>query len=233
MSTLAEFTDTVIAGVIAGLPLQDSATTTVLVEDYITTAGGWVPDDVGFPVGEGELANGEDEDEAIASIIEIEYSKMYESTLSITVTFDLKRVSYLTPGLNQASIRAAIDGVARNALTDALEEAGFDPVSSSLISSTSEEGGVFDAPRRVALEAESPTESFSALVLDEVRTSQGLNNTWSVSSLYSKSTGLIAYIIMKYTNTSYNVLDSGVTYCYVVKADPLTKRTVSTLRLEM
>ena len=109
MTTLTAFRNTVVAGVISGLTLQDQTSTTTLVDNYFTNVGGWVPDNIGDPTGAGHLANNEDEAEATASIIAQEYSKIYESDLTLTVTFDMKAVSYLTPGLSEVSIRAAID----------------------------------------------------------------------------------------------------------------------------
>ncbi len=233
MSTLAEFTDTVVANVIAGITLQDQSSTTTLVENYITSEGGWVPDDVGDPTGEGHLANDEDEDDATTSIIEAEYAKIYESDLTLTVTFNLKRISYLTAGLDEASIKAAIDGTVRNELTDALGALGFITTDSTLDDSDSTTSGVFSAARRVAIAAESPTESYSARVLEDAARSFGLSNLWSISHMFTLNDKPVTYTIKKYTNSSYNVLDSGITYCYVVKADPLTQRIISTLKLDI
>jgi len=225
--TLTEWTDQTVAGIITTLPLQDETYTGALVTTYISGAGGWVPDSGLDPTGPGVMANGASPATAIAAIIADQYSRIYESSLTLSLDLNFRTINHLTPGLSEVAVRAAIDGPIRDDISDFLISKGFVVSNLALNASTTTVDGVFNAARRVALEVESPVLSVCNVGLRTARTQYGLDVLWSISHAYIKTNSPVALIIKKYTSSAYTTIDSGVTYFYLVKVDPVTKRVIS------
>ena len=108
MTTLAEWTNTVVTGVVSGLPLQDSASALSLTQSYITNAGGWIPDSGLDPTGPGHLSGNISTGTAISAIVADEYSRVYETTANLSLNLTFRTVNRLTPNLSEDNIRAAM-----------------------------------------------------------------------------------------------------------------------------
>lgn len=233
MTTLSQWKQTVILGLIEGLPLQDSVSAEALVDTYMIEAGGWVPDNNLDPTGAGNIANEATTDEVIAEIIENEYASIYESKTNLTVSFQFSTLTHLTPGLDEDEVRSAIDGLLRDSFRDHLVKLGFTVTNVLLDSSVSEEGGIFTKERRLRLETESPELSVSCLGLKRARAYYGLDNLWSVSANYIRPDRAAILILRRYENSTYDAVDSSTSYFYVVKIDPIIKTMISGVKIEL
>ncbi len=230
--TLAEWKAEVLAGIIVTLPMQDETYSTPLVDAYVNANGGWVPDSLLDPTGDGHLANSATPETAISEIVAAEYSRIYESSLSITLDLNYSVFANLAPNLNEDDIRAALSTPFRDMISDYLISKGFTVSNLVLEETNSTEDGVYSSARRVAMEAETPLHSVSAIALAEARIRFGLNNLWSISHAYVRDDSQnVAMILRKYTTLSFSTIDLGATFFYLIKVDPITKRIITGVKL--
>ena len=232
--TLVSWKNTVAFGLVQSLPLQDFESALVLTESYLSSIGGWVPDDPADPTGVGEPANGETPEEAIASITTFQYSRIY--TVSLNVDSDLKMsvVANLAPGLDDSSVLGSIENTVTDVINAQLTDTALELEDVTTFTGTVISGGEISATDRsniqTTIAAGGKLIDPPVIALVATRTRYNLDTTWNISNIYTEPDEPLVFITKKYTDTSYTTLDAETT-SYTLKLDSKKYTVISGLKL--
>ena len=102
--TLSGWKQSVAAGVVESLPLQDFESALVLADDFLASQGGWNPDDAGNPTGPGVPVSGVTLEESIILIEQTEIAKVYRTVVSGSMNFSIIMNDKLTEGLTDEEV---------------------------------------------------------------------------------------------------------------------------------
>lgn len=211
---------------VSSLPFQSYEDGYGLAETYLSNVGGWVPVDDTDPTGMGAPANGADEPTAAAAITATEYSRVYSSDITATITVKLNVQSYLTPGLSQASVLAALQEVLQALLTEQAIRAPFEVLTVEGVTGTVTPNGIQTAAQMVEVNSITQnSEKISdsrALALIAARSRYNLDTSWNVSKVYTEADQSISFIIEKFQSTAYLARDLSVSKFYQIILDPVT-----------
>jgi hypothetical protein len=227
--TLAAWLNTTTSVLLVTLPLQDYNSANVYVMVYLSTVGGWVPNNPTMPDGPGIPANSAIPSAAALSIANTQFSSVYDFNFQISIVLNLQDIGKLTPSLSFSSAAATLSGDVSNLLINLIDNSGL-PLSISSISgvsytSNSATVGQTTAAIRQLIRSEIVAggilTDYKALALQYAIADYLLDDTWNVQSIYTEPNTDIAIIITKYTNTTYNTLDgtNDIIYVIVVGAD--------------
>ena len=222
----------------SGYDFEDAKTE---VETYLSSvAGGWNPDDVGEPNGDGVPTNSDTPLQAAEAIFDQQIDDTKTITTTVDVTLKLTQTGSFSSGVSSASIVNALKTIMEARITSELDidsgiqfvEADWDNANTDL-----RETGLLDSAEKVEIQNNISNNLVlvdpASIATNYVRNTYNLNNTWISEKAYNRGTNypIIVYI-GKYTDTTYATQDTTfidgdytVTYeGYVVQVDPDTHR---------
>ncbi|RMH18911.1 MAG: hypothetical protein D6698_06385 [Gammaproteobacteria bacterium] len=188
------------------------------VTDYLSSIGGWVPDDPAVPTGKGEPANGFSPQEAADAVKDILFSEVNEASGTFTIQLNSKYLTRVDPTASNADSVVAVEVEA--ALARALSDSPFSVVASSISSSlTLASRGTLTSSDRVAIELAISGNLVQSPIEYAVKSLRGiymLGNTWNARSASITSDDLVLVEIVNYTDSSYTTEDSSTNETYRV-----------------
>lgn len=236
MTTYTDFVDATALLIVNELPLQSLDSAVGLIVAYISDVGGWVPDDMSQPYGDGAPANGFTEQQSADAIYAEEFAKVYDLEFQVTLTVTVQAAAYLSGGLSINAAGLSMAGQVSNYVTDQINNASIPLRVESVGSQTTETelsvlGGLTDQTVRQAVaDAITGTDKivdYKALTLKYVIDTYGLDDTWNVASVFWRADQPINIMIRKYTDNSYAALDGDSSTIYVLNISPVTYAVVS------
>lgn len=215
-------TDTAII-LLGTLPLQTLDSANVLVEDYLSATGGWVPEDPSDPVGPGEPASGETSPQAAQSIADEQLERVYNIDIAANIKVNFNLVQNLDPGLTDNDVIILIEETVNNFIADQFGCTNMELAEVTDFDTDIQRGGTTTADIRVMANAE--VESGNKLIdpvaisLDLARDRFGLDDKWNVVYIYNEPDQDIVAQVEKYTDTTYTLLDNSSGTQHVVTID--------------
>ena len=221
--------------VMARLPGLDLAAAMALSDSWLSSNGGWVPDDGGDPEGEGEFGGDESQAEAADAIQEEQLGLYKVIMVSVPVTINVAMAGpYATDDAEDilADLGDEITARVTAALTGkvglVIDEVDLDAAEVDLL----QDEGDLAIGDRVDVQAAVVAGDLvdpATVATDAVRRSHALDSTWVASSAFApNSTSPIYVTVRKYTNTSYALLDGTATHRYVAAINK-SKGTLSSI----
>lgn len=232
--TLTGWKNTASTALVGSLPLMSADIASVLVDSYLSSIGGWVPNDEGNPTGVGQPANGQTPSEAAASITESEYNRIYSSEIEATVKLKMVTVDHFTENLSEEDTLALLENKIPDIIDEQLSSTSLELVSVEEYIGDVVAGGETNTALRVEINGKIGTEDErldpSVIALSKARSAYELDNLWNVQSYYTREEeNSIVYIIRKYQTLSYSALDTNNTDKYVIKLNGTTYTLISGL----
>jgi hypothetical protein len=239
MATLDQWKTNVGQLIMIRLPNHDLDSARALATSWLSDNGGWIPDDVGDPTGEGEVTATDIEVADEVRALELARTK------TVTVQFPVILKTTITGSFGSDSTGGDIVELFQEKLETRLSELiGVDQENTIKILSydwlagktTIRTTGLFDVDDRTGVEQEiseggegggSNLIDPAAIATKHIRNFLGLDSTWVSTFVYSKDNNAetpVSVEIKKYTDTSYSVLDDSATSYYVVTLDRDTGR---------
>lgn len=239
MATLDQWKTNVGQLIMIRLPNHDLDSARALATSWLSDNGGWIPDDVGDPSGEGEVSATDIEVADAVRALELARTK------TVTVEFPVTLITSITGSFGSGTTAGDIVELFQEKLESRLSELiGVDQKNTVKILSydwlagktTLRSTGLFDVDDRTGVEQEiseggegggSNLMDPAAIATSHIRNFLGLDNTWVSTFVYSKDNDdqtPVSVEIKKYTDTSYSVLDDSATSLYVVTLDRNTGR---------
>lgn len=210
---------------------------TILVDDgialaanYLSTTGGWTPDNPAIPTGLGRPASGLSDNAVVALLLTQIASAQYEftATVSLPVTFTV--YANLTSGLNTTQVRDSVGAQVRSYIDRLAADLpiGIDTGSLPYTSINSATVGATTPTQRAAYNSgignAAPTIMSNAL--EQARKMFSLDENWNIASIFTSTTNTTA-ILRKYVDTGYTVTDTAVIDQVVIGIEPDHGRVVS------
>lgn len=205
------------------LPLQTFESSLVLVESYLATTGGWVPDSPTNPTGPGQPVTGETPEQGAISIKNQQYARIYTVKAKANLRLDFTYVANLAPGQSNEDVLVAIQNGVQEFLETQLGRTSLtlDTVV-NLTGEISTNGQTTSSQRLSIFEEESQgiLNDPRAIALHMAKNTYGLDDLWNVESTYTEPNGKIVVIMAKYTELSFGTLDIDVLQRYVISVNP-------------
>ena len=220
--TLTSWKETTTTALIEALPLQEFDSAFNLVENYLSSVGGWLPDDENDPTGFGMPVNGETPSEAASSISTNEYDRVYSTNLSFNIQASATLAENLTPSLDNDSVISSLEIRLKEWIEQQLRNTNINYIDAINITGTSEVAGNTTAQQRVVFDSEVSNQNSvdpSVITLRNVRELNNLDNFWNIHKIYTEEDKDLVYIVRKYVSVNYNSLDSNSAISFVVKVD--------------
>ncbi len=215
-------TDTAII-LLGTLPLQTLDSANVLVEDYLSATGGWVPEDPGDPTGPGEPASGETSPQAAQSIADEQLERVYNIDIDANIKLNFHLVQNLDPGLSDEDVIVLIEETVNNFIANQFGCTNMELAETTSFETEIQRGGNTTPDIRVVAQAE--VESGDKLIdpvaicLSLARERFDLDDNWNVSYIYNEPDQDIVGQVERYTDTTYTTLDSFSVTQHIVTVD--------------
>ena len=232
--TLNSWKVTVSIGVVETLPLQDQESAFVLAETYLASTGGWIPDDPLNPTGPGVPASGVTTEEAIQIIFNGNLNRIYSVDAQGVVTFNITFEDILTEGLSDSDVLLAIESKFRTFIESQFESTNMEFVQLDSFTGTVLNGPTDQSERldlQNLLTGGGKLTNPKAIALSAGRARFSLNNTFNVTYLYTESGKDLFVLIDKYTDTTYQTVDTSSTNQFVINLDPVNYTVTSGIAL--
>jgi hypothetical protein len=236
MSSYIEFIDETALVLVDQLPLQSLDSAVGLIVAYVSNVGGWVPDNILDPYGQGAPANGKTEAEVATDITNEEYAKVYDIEFQVTLTVTVQAAAYLSAGLSIPTAGLSMAGQVENYVTNQINNAVIPLRVESVGAQATEtefsvQGGLTTQAVRQAI-ADAVTGSdkivdYKTLTLKYAIDTYGLDDTWNVESVFWRADQPINLMIKKYSDNGYGTLDGDSSTIYVFNISPVTYAVVS------
>lgn len=213
------------------LPLQTIDSALVLVEQYLSSTGGWIPEDSSDPTGPGEPASGESSQEAANTITDSQLGRIYNTQVTANIDVGFNVIQNLDTGLTNEEVLVLIQETIENFIQ---EQLGFTILSLNSMNSsdgTTKQGGKTTDAERIA--ADTDVKSGNKLIdpvsisLKLARERFDLDDFWNVTYIYNEPDQNIVAIVERYTSTTYTTLDPLTTTQNVVTMDATTYKLAS------
>ena len=226
--TLSGWIQSVAAGVVESVPLQDLESALVLAEDFLGTQGGWNPDDAGDPTGPGEPVTGISTSDAIITITVQQRDRIYHADIQGVLNFQIIMNENLSPGLDDASVLANLvdrldDVVKANLLNTNIKFVEIPSYTGDVTN------GATTAEERRDLQTIITTGgqiiNAKAIGLIAARAEYNLDNTHNVQYLYTEQGKELFVMVVKYTDSLYNTEDDTAPNRFGIYLDPISYRT--------
>tara|TARA_B100000745_G_scaffold163688_2_gene107095 strand:- start:5171 stop:5938 length:768 start_codon:yes stop_codon:yes gene_type:complete len=222
-------------------PGYDYDTAKVEIAAYLAnTAGGWNPNDVGDPNGEGAPTNNNTPEQAATAINALEISETRTLTATVDVSLKITQTGSFASGTSTTAVVNALKALMETRIeTELGSSAGIEFVDADWDNATTSEreGGALNSTQRVAVQTSITTDPVlvdpAAIASAYVRNRYSLDNTWIAKTIYNRGPNYpIMVTVRKYTTSSYATEDTTyidgddtVTYAeYVVQIDSNTHR---------
>ena len=233
--TIAGWKQTTALLLVSMLPLQDFDSALQLVENYLSSVGGWVPDDTNNPTGPGVPATGETPEQAVDSIVQEQLGRMYDVDATVTVELNVRFFANLLAGQSDSSVLSAIDQELQNLITAQLSPTDLTATAVTSTTATIVNSGLTDQTIRLDLNTQVQTVNRltdpKALALEEARDRFALDDTWNVSQFYTQANDDLVFFVEKYDNNAYVLLDAASTEKFILKFDSVSYDLVSGIKL--
>jgi len=211
--------------VVTKLPFEDFESAFVLAEEYLSSTGGWNPDDEDDPTGPGMPVSGATSDEASDIIREEQFSSVYSIPVEATITISLEYITKLIGGLAAQDVLDNIEEGLNQFIADQLEPTDIQYDSLVSFTGVPVEGSLTTQDIRTELntvvEAGGKLIDPKALALEYSRTTYTLDNLWNVTYLYTKEDNDLFVLVEKYL-ADYSALDLSDDRQFFVSLDPVS-----------
>lgn len=220
--TLTGWKQSVATSLVETLPLQDFESAFLLAEQYLSSQGGWNPDDASDPTGPGVPVSNVTTDEAVETIFDEQLSRIYQIEVDGTLAITAFLNENLSPGLSDADVFSNTTVRVQEFL-----EAEFAKTSLRFDNITNYTGTVTTGPttsqERVSIQTSigaggkivNPRE----IALIAARARFNLDTTYNAEYLYTESNKDLFVLVRKYTNTQYTTVDTTVDNKFGIKLD--------------
>lgn len=220
--TLTGWKRSVAAGLVETVPLQEFESAFLLAEQYLSSQGGWNPDDAGDPTGPGVPVSNVTTGEAIEAIFNEQMSRIYQIEIAGSLAISAFLNENLSPGLSDADVFS-------NTMVRVQEflEAEFTKTNLRFDNIISYTGTVTTGPttsqERVSIQTSigaggkivNPRE----IALIAARARFDLDTTYNVEYLYTEANKDLFVLVRKYTNTQYTTADTTTDNKFGIKLD--------------
>jgi hypothetical protein len=219
-----------------------AATPTILIEDgialaenYLSTTGGWNPDNPAVPTGLGVPASGLSDDAVVALLLSQLAASQYEFTATVTLPVTFTVYANLAAGLPAAQVRDAVSSQVRDYINRIAADLpiGINTVSLPYVEFDSDVVGTTVQAQRVSYQdnLESPAPNILSVALGQVRDMYSLDTTWNIASVFTSDINTTV-IFRKYIDPNYTAVDPTDTDQIVVGIDPDRGNVISGIRVE-
>lgn len=205
------------------LPLQTFESSLVLVESYLASTGGWVPDSPTNPTGPGQPVTGEMPTDAAISIKNQQYARVYTIKATADIRLDFTYVANLASGQTDDDVLVAIQNGVKQFLETQLGRTSLSLDSMISLTGTINSNGLTTSSQRLSIfeeESQGILNDPRAIALNMTKNTYGLDDLWNVESTYTEVNGKIVVIMAKYTELSFGTLDTSVVQRYVISVNP-------------
>lgn len=217
--TLSGWKTTTATALIYRLPMQTFAAVLPMIDSYLASVGGWIPNSNLDPLGEGFPANGIDPAGAADAITAERIGRVHRLSATISVTLGLEFLANLNPGQPDDDVIAQMQPMIEDFLVRQFENEPIDLVSVGTIVGSVTPGGQQTPAQRQAIQASilagEIRQDPRRVALNAARTLYNLDTTWNVETVYTEPDKEFVVVIRKYTTTQYTDLDSAVSNQYV------------------
>jgi hypothetical protein len=235
MTTLSDWEDSTTILLCRKLPLQTYDSAMTLVQDYVTSVGGWVPVDSTVPTGDGALANGQSQDQASTSITNLQYARIYSCDLTVHATLGLNLNVNLVSGLDTPGVIESLVATLNAWVTSQLEGTKITLETIDSYTANITNRGILLTADQTAINnlisGEGKLLDPRAIALNLARQVFTLDSTWNISHVYTEDTENFACIVEKYQSSSYLVRDTSATNYYVISLDGTSYALISGSKL--
>lgn len=211
--------------VVTKLPFEDFESAFVLAENYLSSTGGWNPDDEDDPTGPGDPVSGATPDEASDIIRDEQFSSIYSTPVTATITISLEYITKLVGGLSDQDVLDNIEEGLNTFISDQLSPTDIQYDSLVSFDGTPVEGALTTQPIRFDLNAEveagGKLTDPKAIVLNYARSTYSLDISWNVTYLYTKENNDLFVLVEKYL-ADYSALDLSDNRQFFVSMDPVS-----------
>lgn len=223
-------TDTAII-LLGTLPLQTLDSANVLVEDYLSATGGWIPEDPLDPTGPGEPASGETSPQAAQSITDEQLERVYNIDIDANIKVNFHLVQNLDPGLTDEDVIVLIEETVNNFIAEQFGCTNMVLAEVDSFDTDIQRGGSTTQDIRQVAQAE--VESGDKLIdpvaisLSLARQRFGLDDNWNVSFIYNEPDQDIVAQVERYTDTTYETIDPFSVTQHIVTIDAVNYQLAS------
>lgn len=212
------------------VPLQTFDGSLLLIDSYLASVGGWIPDIETDPVGAGVPANGKTPTQAVEDISLERYSRVHRVSSTVTLEIDMEYITNLIPGQTDEDIITQVKSSITDIIQTHLQKTPFIfnqvvDIAGSVIT----DGNTTDIERReldTLIINGKIRHDPRAIALYYARTVNMVDQTWNVSSVYVESNNPIVVVISKYINDQYTTIDNTVDHEYIVNINATDYRII-------
>jgi len=218
--TLSGWTITTITLVLEKLPLQTYDSAKLLVDNYLTSVGGWTPDVIADPTGFGQPADGSTTTAAAGIIVNNQLAKMHHISATVNVDLTMDILANLPSGQTDSAILSQITSVVKNTINTQLANTTMSLDSVNTVNGSVTPDGTITAAQRADIETAITTNSYQsdprAIGVVNARRIYSLDDTWSIQSYYTETSTEISIIIQKYEDKTFSKIDTAVSKIYII-----------------
>ncbi len=233
--SLSAFRTDVSILVVDRLPFQSMDTARILVEDYISATGGWVPDNAGDPTGPGVPASGENQDQMATSVKNEQIARIYNVGVDANIKINMDFVTKLTVGLTDEQVSAAIEDSLKTFIEQQLASTALEFVDMNSFTGTVIADGFTTQAVRVIIKDN--VNNFIDGTIDKLidsrdialwntRQRYGLDDTFNVTYIFTETDNDLVFQIEKYVSSMEN-LDVSDPNIYIITLDPADYKVTS------
>lgn len=229
--TLSGWKTTTATALITRLPLQTFETVLPYIDGYLSSVGGWIPDDSQNPTGPGFPANGFTPTQAADAIAVQQMARVHRLSAQLPITISVEFMANLATGQTEADIIAQMQPLIRDFLERQFNNEPIALVSIGTITGTVTSGGELTPAYRqtvnTQIQAGSIKQDPIRVAVNAARVLYNLDNTWNAVSAYTEPDQELVVVIKKYLNTTYDSLDSTAVTQYVFSVSFADYRVIS------
>lgn len=211
------------------LPYQTLESALVLVDDYVSATGGWIPDDPADPTGPGQPASGETQTEAAATITLEQMERMYTTNVNATINIDLTYVSKLVAGLSEEDVLVNIEEALGNWIEAQIEPTDTKFITMNSFTGSVTDGGLTTTDERTAIQTavdysiDNDTTLYNPkeIAVKVARETYNLDNTFNLTYIFTEVNNDLIFLVEKYLadNSDLDLSDDST---YTISLDPAT-----------
>lgn len=224
MTTLEGWKTNIGSLLIRRLPGNDFDAGRTLATAYLSSIGGWVPDDGGDPTGDGHPTGSPSDQSVVDTIVTQQLDRSRTAIITVPVVIRTSVSGAFASGTSDADVVAALQSDVESRVATALAGSSIQVSSYTWGSRTidsSRADGILSAAERVAIQSSIAGDDLldpAARAVSWLRTELSLPTTWMASEVYSRDATPgtpVSVTIIRHTSTSYTTLSSPG-YFYVV-----------------
>lgn len=224
MATLEGWKTNIGSLLIRRLPGNDLEAGRALATAYLSSIGGWVPDDVGDPTGDGAPVDDPSDESVVEEIVGQQLDRSRTIVVDVPVIVRASVSGAFATGTSDSDVMDALEADVEARVAAALSGSSLEVISyewGDRTIETSRNDGALSVGERTALQASISGGDLldpAAQAVSWLRELLGLTDTWMASEVYSRDasqSSAVAVTIVRHTSTAYTALSSPG-YFYVV-----------------